>query len=81
MTIIINGSSAVLSGLGRVFSFLILHISGDRLCGLMVRVPGYTTGMYCDSSEVRTEFIGYVKESRTPLWSSGHSSCLQNGDV
>jgi hypothetical protein len=29
----------------------------DRLCGLMVRVPGYTTEMYCDSCEVRTEFI------------------------
>jgi hypothetical protein len=29
----------------------------DRLCGLMVRVPGYTTEMYCASCEVRTEFI------------------------
>jgi hypothetical protein len=29
----------------------------DRLCGLMVRVPGYTTEMYCDSCEVRNEFI------------------------
>jgi hypothetical protein len=28
-----------------------------RLCGLVVRVPGYTTEMYCDSCEVRTEFI------------------------
>jgi hypothetical protein len=27
------------------------------LGGLVVRVPGYTTEMYCDSCEVRTEFI------------------------
>jgi hypothetical protein len=29
----------------------------DRLCDLVFRVPGYTTEMYCDSCEVRTEFI------------------------
>jgi hypothetical protein len=29
----------------------------DRLCGLVVRVPGYTTEMYCAFYEVRTEFI------------------------
>jgi hypothetical protein len=29
----------------------------DRLCGLVVRVPGYTTEMYCVCCEVRTEFI------------------------
>jgi hypothetical protein len=29
----------------------------DRLCGLAVRVPGYTTEVYCVSCEVRTEFI------------------------
>jgi hypothetical protein len=29
----------------------------DRLCGLVVRVSGYTTEMYCVSCEVRTEFI------------------------
>jgi hypothetical protein len=29
----------------------------DRLCGLVVRVPSYGTEMYCDSCEVRTEFI------------------------
>jgi hypothetical protein len=54
-----------------------VHI--DRLCGLMVRVPGYKTEMYCVSYEVRTEC--YVEESRPPLWSSGQSSWLQNGDV
>jgi hypothetical protein len=29
----------------------------DRLYGLVVRVPGYTTEMFCVSCEVRTEFI------------------------
>jgi hypothetical protein len=29
----------------------------DRLCGLVVIVPGYTTEMYCVSCKVRTEFI------------------------
>jgi hypothetical protein len=29
----------------------------DRLCGIVVRVAGYTTEMYCDSCEVRTEYI------------------------
>jgi hypothetical protein len=29
----------------------------DRLCGLVVRVPGYRMEMYCVSCEVRTEFI------------------------
>jgi hypothetical protein len=53
----------------------------DSLCGLVVRVPGYRTEMYCASCEVRTEFICCVEESRPPLWSSGQSSWLQNGDV
>jgi hypothetical protein len=53
----------------------------DRLCGLVVRVPGYTTEMYCDSCEVQTEFICYVEEGRPLLWSSGQSSWLHNGDV
>jgi hypothetical protein len=29
----------------------------DRRCGLVVRVPGYITEMYCASCEVRTELI------------------------
>jgi hypothetical protein len=29
----------------------------DRPCDLVVRIPAYTTEMYCDSCEVRTEFI------------------------
>jgi hypothetical protein len=28
-----------------------------RLCGLVVRVPGYITGLYCASCEVRTDWI------------------------
>jgi hypothetical protein len=44
-------------------------------------VAGYRTEIYCISCEVRTEFICYVEESRPPLWSSGQSSWLQNGDV
>jgi hypothetical protein len=36
------------------------NIPKDRLCGLVVRVPGYRTEMYCDFCEVRTEFM-YVK--------------------
>jgi hypothetical protein len=32
-------------------------ISLDRLCGLVVRVPGYRAEMYCVSCEVRTEFV------------------------
>jgi hypothetical protein len=29
----------------------------DLVCGLVVRVPGYRTEIYCASCEVRTEFI------------------------
>jgi hypothetical protein len=29
----------------------------DRLCGHVVRVPGYRMEMYCVSCEVQTEFI------------------------
>jgi hypothetical protein len=47
------------------------------LCGLVIRVPGYTTEKYCVSCEVQTEFICYVEESRPPLWSNGQSSWLQ----
>jgi hypothetical protein len=34
-----------------------LSLIASRLCGLVVRVPGCTTEMYCVSCEVRTEFI------------------------
>jgi hypothetical protein len=61
---------------GYFFSWCYIDLL-DRLCGLVVRVPGYRTEMYCDSCEVRTEFICYVGESRPPLWSSGQSSWLQ----
>jgi hypothetical protein len=34
----------------------------DPLFGLVVRVPGYTTEMYCASCEVRTELIYDMKK-------------------
>jgi hypothetical protein len=43
-----------------IYLFLNILSLSDRLCGLVARVPGYTTEMYCDSCEVRTEFIVYV---------------------
>jgi hypothetical protein len=58
------------------FSLYVCYMT-DRLCGLVVRVPGYTTEIYCASWEVRSEYICYVEESRPPLWSSGQSSWLQ----
>jgi hypothetical protein len=53
----------------------------DRLCGLVVRVPGYRTEMYCFLWGTDWIYICYVEESRPPLWSSGQSSWQQNGDV
>jgi hypothetical protein len=38
-------------------SFLLYICYSDRLCGLVVRVPGYRAEMYCASCEVLTEFI------------------------
>jgi hypothetical protein len=38
----------------------------DRLCGLVVRVPGYRTEIYCVSCEIRTDFI-YVKQKKVGL--------------
>jgi hypothetical protein len=35
----------------------VMYKKVDRLCGLVVSVPGYTTEMYCASCKVRTEFI------------------------
>jgi hypothetical protein len=37
--------------------YVIIIVFIDHLCGLVVRVPGYGTEMYCVSCEVRTEFI------------------------
>jgi hypothetical protein len=34
-----------------------IRACGDRLYGLVVRVPGYRAEMYCAFCEVRTEFI------------------------
>jgi hypothetical protein len=60
---------------------MLCRINETRLCGLVARIPGYRSEMYRVSCEVRTEFICYLEESRPPLWSSGKSSWLQNGDV
>jgi hypothetical protein len=62
------------------YIFLLCCVQPDRLCGLVVRVLGCRTDMYCVSCEVRTELC-YVEESRPPLWSRGQSSWLHNGDV
>jgi hypothetical protein len=34
-----------------------LDYLNDHLCGLVIKVPGYTKEMYCVSCEVRTQFI------------------------
>jgi hypothetical protein len=39
------------------WSFFTVFTAGDRLCGPVVRVPGYRTEIYCISCEVRTKFI------------------------
>jgi hypothetical protein len=62
--------------------YLVLFLLGvSASVAYWLRVPGCRTELYCVSCEVRTEFICYVEESRPPLWSSGESSWLQNGDV
>jgi hypothetical protein len=53
----------------------------DSLCGLVVRVPGCRTEMYCDSCEVGTEFICYVEERRPPLWSIGQEFLATDPEV
>jgi hypothetical protein len=40
----------------------------DRLCSLVIGVPGYRTEMYCAFCEVRTEFM-YV------MWKKGDCLC------
>jgi hypothetical protein len=49
------------SYVAQFYGFLV--INDDRLCGPVVRVPGYTMEMYCVFREVRTEFI-YVMEKK-----------------
>jgi hypothetical protein len=43
--------------IGSLIDFRELYLYMDCLCGLVVRVLGYKTEMYCVSCEVRTEFI------------------------
>jgi hypothetical protein len=45
-----------------------LYIVRDRLCGLVVRVPGYRTEMYCVSCEVRTEFMYFTYKKVNRLY-------------
>jgi hypothetical protein len=35
----------------------VMYKKVDRLCSLVVRIPGYRSEMYCVSCEVRTEFL------------------------
>jgi hypothetical protein len=46
--------------------FMEIFVSSDRLCDLVVRVPGYWTEMYCVSCEVRNEFM-YVMYNKVTL--------------
>jgi hypothetical protein len=57
-----------------------IKIAMDRLCCLVVRVPGYTTEMYFLWG-TNWIYICYVEESRPHLLSCGQSSWLHNGDV
>jgi hypothetical protein len=45
----------------------------DRLCLLVVRVPGYTTEMYCVSCEVRTEFTHTHTHTRARAHTHTHT--------
>jgi hypothetical protein len=45
------------------FSLVFMQKKVDLLCGLVVRVPGYRTEMYCVSCEVRNELI-YVMQKK-----------------
>jgi hypothetical protein len=40
-----------------VVHLIVIEVALDRLCGLVVRVPGYKTEMYCVSCKEGTEFI------------------------
>jgi hypothetical protein len=46
--------------LGDTRMLLQLYRNLDRLCGLVVRVPGYRTEMYYVSCEVLTEFVNVM---------------------
>jgi hypothetical protein len=55
-----GGSNAMIPSNTNIY---IIYIK-DRVCGLVVRVPGYRTEMYCASCEVRTEFIYVMYKPR-----------------
>jgi hypothetical protein len=50
-----RGDASIMAAIVSVFR--ILKAKTDRLCGLVVRVPGCRTEIYCASCEVRIEFI------------------------
>jgi hypothetical protein len=53
-------SRVLLDKLTKSFSvvyYIIVSVNLNRLFGLVVRVPGYKTEMYCASCEVQTEFM------------------------
>jgi hypothetical protein len=45
------------SNVNHILAVISRILDVDRLCGLVVRVSGCTTEIYCDFCEVRTEFI------------------------
>jgi hypothetical protein len=47
----------ILCTLNVALKLVFVIVLKERLCGLVVRVPGYGTEMFCVSCEVRTEFI------------------------
>jgi hypothetical protein len=55
-----------------------LTLKVDRLCGLVVRVPGYrSVDVLWFLWGTKWIYVCYVEEIRSPLWSSGQSSWLQ----
>jgi hypothetical protein len=53
----------------------------DRHCDLVVMAPGCRTEKYCFLWGTNWIYIYCLEESRPPLWSSGQSSWLLNGDL
>jgi hypothetical protein len=50
-------SVGIVNSRTQTMEFVCFYKKVDLLCGLVVRVPDYRPEMYCDSCEVRTEFI------------------------
>jgi hypothetical protein len=52
----------------------------ELLCGLMLRVSGYRTEMYCASCKVRSEFI-FVTSCTRPRVAVAHSGEMEEKEV